>query len=132
LRCSETPSARPPELHRRRLRSRRRLSARLPKNSLLLRKGRQARAAAQAGQQLLQIVAPVQSAARGFFGTTSRLHPHTDDLEAVESESEGWLLEHADYVYEPTMTPVGGGDMIDQVPAVGRIVGIYLFRSTRR
>jgi hypothetical protein len=95
----------------------------------------QARVAFEAGSELFQIDLPLSETKRGlsyFSGQhtdfSRKRHAHGSVLDAIESE--GWRLEHGDYVWEQTgfvsrdkflQSGQTGG-------VTGRIIGIYIFR----
>jgi hypothetical protein len=91
----------------------------------------QARSAHQAGARIFQIALPLSQtvatfSARADSGTSTAEHGTV--LDAVESE--GWRLEHANYVYRIT-----GSVILDkflpsgqQEAVSGEIIGVYLFR----
>lgn len=95
----------------------------------------QARVAFEAGSQLFQIDLPLSETKRGLSYLSGqhtdfsrKTHAHGSVLDAIESE--GWHLEHCDYVWEQTgfvsrdkflQSGQTGG-------VTGRIIGIYIFR----
>lgn len=87
----------------------------------------------QGGERLFQVTAPLShvGAAVSMLGgsqTSTRHGDHGAMLGAIESA--GWLLTHADYVFQVTGTTSRDKLLSSgQVEAVaGQIVGIYVFR----
>jgi hypothetical protein len=99
----------------------------------------QARAAFEAGLELFQVALPLEETVRTVGGfitgdktTTSRAYAHADVLDEIECE--GWLLQHADYVWAQTGA-VSRDKFLSsgQTEAItGRIIGVYIFRRERR
>lgn len=97
-----------------------------------------AREAFKAGQRFFQIVLPISETARtaldvmgggkDFKTTHDRNHPHV--LEDIESE--GWHLEHANFIFEETgsVSRDKFSSSGQTVKVTGRVVGVYLFRVT--
>jgi hypothetical protein len=97
----------------------------------------QARKAHQDGHAWVQIVAPVSETRIGMDGHVSGLTSAdaklmtTDQSPLIEGiEAEGWKLEHAGWVFQPTSTASRdkflASGQTEQI--AGKIVGIYLFK----
>jgi hypothetical protein len=97
----------------------------------------QARKAYQEGRRWVQIVAPVSETristggvVMGLTSAEAKLRT-TDQTGVIESiEGEGWKLEHAGWVFQPTATAsrdkLMSSGQTEQI--AGKIMGIYLFR----
>src|SRR6266511_6335182 len=96
----------------------------------------QARKAREEGRTWVQIVAPISETrigttgfVTGFTSTDARSRT-SDQTGLIESvEAEGWKLEHAGYVFQPTSTAsrdkLLSSGQTEQI--AGKIMGIYLF-----
>ena len=93
----------------------------------------QARAARNAGASIFQIALPLSKTSAdvvamvGAF-TATQDSQHASILDSIEAE--GWLLEHAGYVYRITRSVSRDKFMSSgqQEAVEGEIVGIYIFR----
>ena len=97
----------------------------------------QARKAHQEGRWWVQIIAPVSESrigtsghVSGFTSADAKMRT-TDQTPLIEDvESEGWKLEHAGWVFQPTATAsrdkLMASGQTEQI--AGKIVGIYLFK----
>lgn len=96
----------------------------------------QARKAREESRTWVQIVAPISETrigttgfVTGFTSTDARSRT-SDQTGLIESvEAEGWKLEHAGYVFQPTSTAsrdkLLSSGQTEQI--AGKIMGIYLF-----
>jgi hypothetical protein len=101
----------------------------------------QARRAHQDGRRWVQIIAAVSESrigtgghVSGFTSTDTKMRT-SDQTPLIEDvESEGWKLEHAGWVFQPTATAsrdklISSGQT-EQI--AGKIVGIYLFKRLEK
>lgn len=94
-----------------------------------------ARAAAEAGDGLFQIVlsiAETNQRLQAVAGTTKRAVTR-DYMHVLDSiEAEGWKLEHVGYVFQPVSSQSRDRAFHsgEQTVVSGQLLGVYVFRAT--
>jgi hypothetical protein len=97
----------------------------------------QARAARENGQKVFQISVPLHQTERSVWGTISgdpaaRRQKTSDPIGPIEEiEAQGWMLEHAGYVFRETGS-VSRDKLLSSgqtAQVTGEVVGVYLFRT---